>query len=79
MMAVAAPFILLLWGGCPMDPLSAEKEGGPAQLLVIEAITPGDGPASGGTRVTIRGGPFEEQVGVLFGAHAAVDPIVVNS
>lgn len=77
--AVAAPFVVLLWGGCPMDPLPEEKNADSTNSLRIDAITPSNGPAAGGTRVTITGGPFEDKIGVLFGGHAAVDPIMVNT
>src|SRR5262245_28321242 len=76
---VAAPLLTLLCGGCPGDMLSGDKDGSAQSPVRVDAVTPNRGPVDGGTRVTIRGGPFQDHIGVLFGAHAAVDPIIVNS
>lgn len=77
MVLVALPLLALLWGGCGTDPFPADIKADSSASIRIEAITPSQGPT--GTRVTIRGGPFEDKIGVLFGAHAAVDPILVNT
>lgn len=90
--AVAGPVLALLWAGCPQVPQSPQeppasdvpdapvaKDEASSRAPRVDAITPNRGPAGGGTMVTIRGGPFENEIGVLFGAYAAVDPIIVNS
>jgi len=90
--AVTVPLLGLMCSGCGQgvlqsgeNPDSANGGAVSGRLIPkVDTITPNQGPAAGGTRVTITGGPFYEdqsadQIGVLFGAHAAVDPIVVNS
>jgi|GEM_PF-1721697 len=90
--AVTVPLLGLLCSGCGQGVResgeNADVAGNSdttARLVPkVDTITPNQGPAAGGTRVTITGGPFYDdqnvdQIGVLFGAHAAVDPIVVNS
>jgi hypothetical protein len=62
---------MLLSGGCPMEPPPAGKEVDSTSAGRIEAVTPSHGP--GGTVVTLRGGPFDKQIGVLFGAASATE------
>lgn len=77
---IAATMAALLPAGCPSDtPATESKDSSATSAPRVDAVTPNHGPTSGGTRVTIIGGPFESQIGVLFGAHAAVDPVIVNS
>ena len=69
-LAVAVPLVALLCGGCPMaEPPSAEKDGAAASSLRIDLITPNQGPAAGGTRLTIRGGPFQDNVAAWVAVH----------
>src|SRR5262245_44598758 len=83
LLVVTTPLFAMLWAGCPESPTganSSDSKGGSSTFAPrVETITPNHGPVAGGTRVTIIGGPFESQIGVLFGAHAAVDPTIVNS
>jgi hypothetical protein len=75
LLVLIGPMLTSLWGGCPQIGSKDSTE----SPLRIDAVTPDSGPTTGGTRVTIRGGPFQDNVGVLFGSFAGVDPIIVNS
>ncbi|HHW39485.1 MAG TPA: hypothetical protein GXX18_20095, partial [Bacillales bacterium] len=47
--------------------------------IVIESVNPSEGPATGGTDITITGGPFERGAVVLIGGNPATNVVVVNS
>ena len=82
--AVTGRLLVLMCTGCGQSVISGIENPGNSDTATrlipkVDTITPDEGPAAGGTRVTIVGGPYEHEIGVLFGAYAAVDPIVVNS
>lgn len=56
----------------PNDPLITTEP------LSISSITPGQGPAAGGTLVAIRGTSFREGVSVFFGTSPATDVNIVS-
>lgn len=47
--------------------------------LVIDEVSPNEGPATGGTEITITGGPFDRGAIVLIGGNPAADVVVENS
>ncbi|HHW06933.1 MAG TPA: hypothetical protein GXX34_05290 [Clostridia bacterium] len=47
--------------------------------LVIDEVSPNEGPATGGTAITITGGPFDRGAIVLIGGNPAADVVVENS
>ncbi|MGE3180770.1 MAG: IPT/TIG domain-containing protein [Phycisphaerae bacterium] len=79
--AVLGPCLALLLGGCPQslieDAISKDESSELATARRI-TVTPATGPASGGTFVTIHGGPFDDNVSVRIGGKSAVNPIVVS-
>lgn len=81
LLVVTGPVLVLVCGGCPQGALPGGEKADDLRLSPprIDAVTPDRGPAGGSTQVTIRGGPFESQIGVLFGANAAVNPVIVNA
>ncbi len=73
-LAVALAAIL---GGCSPDIVS-QLVGRQTPDTKVTQISPGQGPAAGGTRVTIVGEGFGADAGVLFGATSAAQVTVFN-
>lgn len=47
--------------------------------IVIESVTPNEGPATGGTEITITGGPFDQGAEVLVGGNPATNVVVASA